>query len=213
MAGLAGAVLVAGGVAATASTASTASTGSGDVVRPDAAPLTTPVVAAVSSTAPLVLVSGRDDHGELASPDVAVFSAPGGSRPVGEVRDGTLARVVALEGTWLHVRTLEGPRVEGWVDDFYLRREIHLVGAGPTCRATLGGHLLAAGEQAVVLDVRDGRARVQVARGSATGWVPRAAVHELAPREGCGTDASPHASRDVSGGASGGAPAGGHHHH
>ena len=206
MAGLAGAVLVAGGVAATSSTALT---GTDDAVRPHATPLTTPFAAAVSPVAPLVLVSGRDDHGELASPAVAVFSGPGSSRPVGAVRDGTLARVVGLEGTWLHVRTLEGPRVEGWVDDFYLRRELHLVGAGPTCRVTLAGRAQPAGEQAVVLEVSDGRARVRVVHGAATGWVPRAAVHELAPREGCGTDAS----RGASGGASGGAPAGGHHHH
>ena len=205
-AGLAGAVLlVTGGVAVTAASAGTGDAVRADAVRADATPPRA-VAAAVSPTAPLVLISGRDDHGELASPRVVLFAAPGGRTPVGEARDGTLARVVGLEGTWLHVRTQEGQRVEGWVDDFHLRRELHLVGAGPTCRATLGGHLLPAGEQAVVLEVRDGRARVQVVRGSATGWVLRAAVQELAPLQGCGAAASGGASGDASDG-------GGHHHH
>jgi hypothetical protein len=136
-----------------------------------------------------VLVSGRDDHGELASDHVDVHPAAGTSTVSGEVRDGTLARVVAIEGTWLRVRTLEGPPVQGWVDDFHLRREIHLVGPAPTCRASVDGRGLPAGQQAVVLDVRARQVRVQLVGGATTGWAPRATVHELAPREGCGPSA------------------------
>ncbi len=206
-AGLAAAVvLVTGGLAVTA-----ASAGPGGAIGAPAPRASTPDVARAAvlaqSTTPLVLVSGRDDHGELVSEDVALHSAPGSRQAVGEVRDGTLARVVRIEGTWLQVRTVEGPPVEGWVDDFYLRREVHLVGGRPTCEVSLAGRRLPAGEQALVLEVRDGRARVRLVspgRGSASGWVPRAAVHELAPREGCGVDASGHAS--------GGATEGGHHH-
>jgi hypothetical protein len=136
-----------------------------------------------------VLVSGRDDHGELASAQVALFASPGGSRPVGQVRDQTLARVVAVRGTWLQVRTVEGPPVQGWVDDFYLRRTLHLVGTAPSCQVSLAGHQLAAGEQALVLQVDGARVRVHLVGApdshGRTGWVSRASVHELAPIHGC----------------------------
>ncbi|GAB3883849.1 SH3 domain-containing protein [Terrabacter terrigena] len=183
-AGLAGlAVLAVLGVATTA-------TAEGGDTGPTAPPRHTaaaPAVVPVSPATPLVLVSGRDDHGELASTHVALYAAPGSHRPVAEVHDGTLARVVAVEGTWLRVKTREGAQAEGWVDDFHLRRPIHLVGPAPTSRAQLDGRALPAGEQAVVLDVEAGRARVQLLHGAATGWVTRGAVHELAPRHGCGS--------------------------
>lgn len=195
-AGLAGAALLAGGVAVTTAVAS------GHDVVLDAPPRPGHAVASVTrfASGPVVLVSGRDDHGEQASAHVDVHAAPGSGPATGEVRDGTLARVVAVEGTWLQLRTLEGPSVQGWVDDFHLRREVHLVGPPPGCRVTLDGHGLPAGEQAVVLDVRARQVRVQLLGGSTAGWVSRAAVHELAPREGCGSSV-PSA-----------APAGGHHH-
>lgn len=128
------AFLVAGGVGM-----GVASAGAGDGASAGVAHARTVAVAeAPSPTTPLVLVSGRDDHGEPASVDVPLYSSPAGRMPVGRVRDGTLARVVAVEGTWLQVRTVEGPLLEGWVDDFYLRRQLHLVGRGPACRVRLG---------------------------------------------------------------------------
>lgn len=156
---------------------------------------TVAVAEAPAPATPLVLVSGRDDHGELASADVPLYSAAGGHEPVGRVRDGTLARVVAVEGTWLQVRTVEGPPLEGWLDDFYLRRQLHLLGPGPTCRVRVGAHLLAAGEQAVVLEVSGDRARVALVRPPVDGWVPRADVREIPPRQGCGADRVPSAPR------------------
>ncbi|GAA2478196.1 hypothetical protein [Terrabacter carboxydivorans] len=203
MAGLAGAVLVVGGgVAVTTAAAS----GGGDVTAvsgnaagASASPRPVAVVRP-PAPGPVVLVSGRDDHGELAAAVVAVHAAAGSTTVTGDVRDGTLARVVAVQGTWLQVRTLEGPPVQGWVDDFYLRREIHLVGPPPGCRPALDGHPLPAGQQAVVLDVRARQVRVQLVGVATTGWAPRAAVHELAPTEGCG-------SRTASA-----AHTGGHHH-
>lgn len=139
----------------------------------------------------LVLVSGRDDHGLLATARVPLKEGPGGGRPVAQVKDGTLARVVSTQGTWLEVRTVEGRRVQGWVDDFYLRGRVHLVGTPPSCRVRVGGHRLAAGEQAIVLDVRGRQARVRVARTGRTGWVPRSAVQELAPVRGCARPGAP----------------------
>ncbi|GAA2744172.1 hypothetical protein GCM10009868_20790 [Terrabacter aerolatus] len=189
--GLAGVLLVVGGGLAV--TTASASGGVGAVPAPGSDAAGTPApprpVAVVRPPAPgpVVLVSGRDDHGELASAVVAVHPEAGSATVTGDVPDGTLARVVAIQGTWLQVRTLEGPPVQGWVDDFYLRREIHLVGAPPGCRSALDGHSLPAGQQAVVLDVKARQVRVQVVGGETTGWAPRAAVHELAPTEGCGS--------------------------
>lgn len=200
-AGLAAAVLaVSCGVAVTSASAF-GDDGGGVLVAGTSASSRSATVITPEAPGPVVLVSGRDDHGELASAHVSVHAVPGSAPASGEIRDGTLARVVALEGTWLEVRTLEGPAVQGWVDDFYLRREIHLVGPTPSCRSNLAGHALDAGEQAVVLDVRGRQVRVQLLSGApagpTTGWVSRAAVHELAPREGCGESAA-------SGGAAGG---------
>ena len=141
---------------------------------------------------PLVLVTGRDDHGEVVSANVALYTAAGSRRPLGQVGDGTLARVVAVEGTWLEVRTVEGPLLQGWVDDYYLRRNVHLVGPAPTCGVSLDGSPRPAGEQAVVLEVKEGRARVALISTPTIGWVSRAVVHEFHPREGC--RAAPNAS-------------------
>lgn len=148
----------------------------------------------------LVLLSGRDDHGLLASAQVALRARPAGDgTPVARVADGTLARVVSTDGTWLEVRTVEGQPAQGWVDDFYLRGGVHLIGPPPTCRVPFNGQLLADGEQAVVLDVRGKQAQVRVTRTGQTGWVERSTVREWSPEQGCGQSDSPE-------------PADGHHH-
>ena len=138
----------------------------------------------------LVLVSGRDDHGLVASERVPVYGGPGSDEQVGTVAGGTLARVDAGDGSWLHVATAEGPSVEGWVDDFYLRGVVHLVGDAPSCRARIDGRRVVAGLQVVVEDLRGGRVLVSgVARPAVHGWAPRAAVQELGPQPpGCGDD-------------------------
>jgi hypothetical protein len=70
---------------------------------------------------PVVLVSGRDDHGLLREHSVRLFREPGSAAVAGEVHDGRLARVIEARGQWLRVRALGAPAAEGWVDDFYLR--------------------------------------------------------------------------------------------
>lgn len=103
------------------------------------------VVAAVSAVAwrlllatpdgfdrPIVLASGRDDHGLLANPTVDLLDAPSG-QVVGSVADGTLVEVLATEATWLRVRALTADGITGWVDDFHLRGTAHLVGEPPAC--------------------------------------------------------------------------------
>ncbi|MFR9778759.1 hypothetical protein ACL02O_22260 [Micromonospora sp. MS34] len=135
----------------------------------------------------LVLISGRDDHGLLAAERVTLRNLPAtGGVSTGQVPDGTLARVVEVRGTWLRVSTVEAPSADGWVDDFHLRGGVHLVGPPPTCAVPFHGGTVPNGEQAVVLDLRDGHARVRINRTGVTDWVDRAAIREIVP-EHCGT--------------------------
>src|SRR5437868_8771971 len=85
----------------------------------------------VAPAQPIVLLSGRDDHGLLAQPFVTLADAPDSQRPVGRVHDGTFMRVLEQRGTWLRVQAIAAPQIEGWVDDFYLRgRALRADGAG-----------------------------------------------------------------------------------
>jgi len=86
----------------------------------------------------LAMISGRDDHGLVAQDKVPLYDAPNGVHVEGNVHDGTLVRVVQREGTAMRVTTLEGDRVIGWTDDFYLRGQVRLVGAPPECRSAIG---------------------------------------------------------------------------
>ena len=70
---------------------------------------------------PVVLISGRDDHGLVARAAVGLQRSPTDTTVVGSAPDGTFARVVRTEGAWLDVRTVASAPEEGWVNDFYLR--------------------------------------------------------------------------------------------
>lgn len=131
----------------------------------------------------LVLVSGRDDHGLLATPTISLTDAPGSDRPTGTVADGTLAEAINSKAEWLRITTVEGPAHTGWINDYYLRGVLHVSGPTPTCRSRVAGRLLPAGAQAIVLDVNASRARIRTQRPPAVeGWVPREHLHELPPR-------------------------------
>lgn len=127
----------------------------------------------------IVLISGRDDHGLVASPRVSILSEPDGARTVGTVRDGTLARVVETRGEWLRVRSAEGPPARGWVNDYYLRGLVRLVGPAGSCSVRVGTRDHPPGTQARIEKVRSGRVFVRVAGDR--GWLPRNHVAELAP--------------------------------
>jgi hypothetical protein len=77
--------------------------------------------APVASAAAIVLISGRDDHGLLAEPQVALKRAPDDSTEVARVADGTFARVLGQRGEWFQVQTLKTPPTTGWLNDYYLR--------------------------------------------------------------------------------------------
>lgn len=131
----------------------------------------------------LVYVSGRDDHGALATDTVAVHGRPDGVE-VGALADGTVARVADTRGTWLRIEPVDGS-AGGWVDDFWLRGRVHLVDpATPGCAvitaATAGGpprYQLPASQQVEVLDARavDGRSWVAVRAEDDhdLSWVPQ----------------------------------------
>lgn len=136
----------------------------------------------------LVLVSGRDDHGERRYESVSVYETPAQQDVAGSIPDGTLAHVRKIHGQMLEVVTAEGTPVTGWVDDFYLRGTLHLVGGAPHCRARLGGSVREAGLQVVVMGVRNEQVLLQsVAEPATRGWAHRALVQELPPR---GSDCS-----------------------
>lgn len=138
----------------------------------------------------LVLVSGRDDHGMLAHEQVEVYDAPESTTSSGRVPDGTLARVVQADGQWMRIETAEGQPVSGWIDDFFLRGEAHLVGPPPECRPRVGDQSQEAGLLVVVYGVREGEVLVESAGETPVrGWTPRDAVQELPPQGGkCGQD-------------------------
>jgi hypothetical protein len=70
---------------------------------------------------PVVLVSGRDDHGLVRQAAVGLARSPGETTYPASVPDGTFARVLEQRSEWLRVRAI-GSDQEGWVNEFYLRR-------------------------------------------------------------------------------------------
>jgi SH3-like domain-containing protein len=148
---------------------------------------------------PVVILSGKDDHGLVAQAAVALAAEPDGA-PVAKVADGTLVSVVAERGEWLRVRTLEGGEAEGWVNDYYLRGTAHLVPERAGCRVPARPSLFrpaqasyAASAQVELLEVTvagDGTwVRVRDLAGGRDAWVARPRVAELPdrrpPARGC----------------------------
>ena len=118
----------------------------------------------------ILLVSGRDDHGLLAQDRVTLVSAPGAAAQSGDpnVGDGTLVRVVAARGEWLRVRSLEGPRAEGWVNDYYLRGVVHV--CAPRLPRSAQARILSLGVRGV---------QVRTVEGARVATVPRQSLSEL----------------------------------
>lgn len=75
---------------------------------------------------PLVYVSGLDDHLLPERDTVPLHSAPDGP-VVAHVPVDTLAWVRGGRGEWIEVELAEGEPEEGWIADFYLRGELHVV--------------------------------------------------------------------------------------
>lgn len=139
---------------------------------------------------PILLVSGRDDHGALASETVEVFNRPEGT-VIADVADDTLVRVTGTRGEWIEVETLESDVARGWINDFYLRGTAHVVGEDPACpvAAYADGETtdtleLLPSEQVELVDVHDhdGEAWVRVrsvTRDGVTAYLRRELLQEL----------------------------------
>lgn len=131
----------------------------------------------------LVLVSGRDDHGMVALRRVPAYEEPDAGHAVGRIPDGTLARVLGIDGQWLRVETVEGRSVTGWINDFYLRGEARLVGPPPACTVRVGGARRAGGTIVVVRELRADRILVEtVTAPQVRAWARRVDLRELPPQ-------------------------------
>ncbi len=120
---------------------------------------------------PILLVSGRDEHGLVVEAEIVLSERPDG--PVAaRLKDGTLVRVTDTRGEWLRVRTLEGAVREGWINDYYLRGTVHL-----DCGSPLGPSA-----QVELLEVDLGRVRVRSLEGGRVAWVDRATLSERPTR-------------------------------
>jgi hypothetical protein len=131
------------------------------------APAPTPTLVA---TGPVVLVSGRDDHGLRSLLAVPLYQAPDDGTIVARVPDGFIARVLEQRGTWLKIQALLLPSAVGWIDDFYLRdRALRTDGEG----------------QVVLVDARVAAGQVEVAVRPVTDptapltWVPATLLREI----------------------------------
>lgn len=137
----------------------------------------------------LVYVSGRDDHGAQATDTVALHARPDGAE-TGRVAADTVARVTDSRGTWLHIAPVDGS-AGGWVDDFWLRGQVHLVDpAAPGCPVTTaaaaGGpprFQLPASQQVEVFDAQtvDGLpwVAVRALEKHELSWVPQDILSDL----------------------------------
>ena len=130
----------------------------------------TPPPPTLVATGPVVLVSGRDDHGLRSLLAVPLYQAPDDATVVARVPDGFLARVLEQHGTWLRIQALLLPSAVGWVDDFYLRdRALRTDGGG----------------QVVLVDARVTAGQVEVAVRPVTDptapptWVPATLLREI----------------------------------
>jgi hypothetical protein len=135
-----------------------------------AATSATPPPPTLVATGPVVLVSGRDDHGLRSLLAVPLYQAPDDATVVARVPDGFIARVLEQRGTWLRIQALLLPSAVGWVDDFYLRdRALRTDGGG----------------QVVLVDARVTAGQVEVAVRPVTDptapptWVPATLLREI----------------------------------
>ena len=148
-----------------------------------------PVVRPVEQGPVLVYVSGLDDHLLEAYETVPLHRAPDGP-VVAAVPTGVLAWAHHQSGGWLEVALAEERPARGWIADFYLRGELHLVDpAAPGCpvpAADRAGepphHHLAPSTRVRLVDLRrDGAeisVRVRDVRDGGTWWVARDSLSE-----------------------------------
>lgn len=143
------------------------------------------------TTLPVVYLSGLDDHLLPAYEYVPLYDSPAG-RIIAAAPAGTLAQVQAEQGEWLEV-TIRATGTRGWVADFYLRGELHVVNPeSPGCPVVMRhspggeahGHVLDPSTLVRLVDLaeHDGHTWVLV-RAVTTGalsWVDQTELSEAA---------------------------------
>lgn len=140
--------------------------------------LASPSTAAIRPR-PAVMVSGLDDHGQVATMTVALTGRPdppsGQPAVVAQVPHGTIAQVLEQRGEWLRVQSVAAPEQVGWVNDYYLR--------GLALRTDIG-------EQVRLVSARWDRGQVLVAvqsvQGGPTTWIAAGRLREVGAREADG---------------------------
>jgi hypothetical protein len=138
----------------------------------------------------LVYVSGLDDHLLPAYATVPLHDGPGG-RVIAQVPVDTFAWVHGEQGEWLDVSLAEAGAGRGWIADFYLRGELHVVSPdSPGCPVVMRhspgeephGHVIEPSSRVRPLDLAfDGQVTwvlVRVLRTGGEVWVERAALTE-----------------------------------
>jgi hypothetical protein len=119
----------------------------------------------------VVMVSGRDDHGDLQRRAIGLQVSPREATIAATALDGDIALVLRREGPWAHLRVVRSGE-EGWVEDHYLRGEAVHHGATPRRVRLIGA------------EREDGgvRVRVRYADDASEAWVSASALKEVGAR-------------------------------
>lgn len=122
---------------------------------------------------PIVMASGRDDHGLLERPALGLQRSPSDPQLSGSVQDGRFVRIIRTEGPWRLVRAIQPPDGEGWIQDDYLRGEAVRTDVTPQRQVTFIG-----------AELREGLAwvRVREKAGGTEAWIPATALREIGAR-------------------------------
>lgn len=68
----------------------------------------------------VVMISGRDDHGDLQRPHVGLQASPTDTSIAATARDGEIAHVKERRGPWARIALVRTGE-QGWIEDHYLR--------------------------------------------------------------------------------------------
>lgn len=122
---------------------------------------------------PIVMASGRDDHGLIERPALGLQRSPGDAQLSGSIQDGRFARILRIDGPWRYVRAIQPPDGEGWIDDHYLRGEAIRTDVTPTAQVIF-----------LAAELRHGAAWVRIREKVSGGeaWVPASALREIGAR-------------------------------
>lgn len=139
---------------------------------------------AASEPMALVYLSGLDGHQLPERHEVPIYRRPG-EDPVAEVPTETLAWAYAEAGEWVEIQFAEGGDERGWVADYFLRGELHLVDPEtPGCPVPAGrtagrvDHALDPSTKVRPVDLRGGQAQVRVLTTGELWWVARETLSE-----------------------------------